>query len=246
LIESGVFKGEIPGKATKDLEAGAYTILALGSEGMLLLLQKQQQSLFIKTEKEAKERIIKYVNLVGLSEDILDRYPHQLSGGMKQRIIIASALFLEPKLVICDEPTTALDVVVQAQIINLLKKLKEELDLSFVFVTHDLATQAEVADRIQVMYAGKIAEIGTNEQIYGEQGPAHPYTQRLIAATPRINEKVEQLEIIPGTPPDLLDPPKGCRFYERCDVVTDKCELEEPPLKEIEVGHKVACWRCFG
>ena len=196
-------------------------------------------------EQEARERIKKYVNLVGLSDDVLKRYPHELSGGMKQRIVIAMALFLEPELVICDEPTTALDVVVQAQIINLLKELKQKLNLSFIFVTHDLATEAEVADRIMVMYAGKIAEIGTNEQIYGEQGPMHPYTKNLLAATPRLHKKVDKLSFIPGSPPDLLNPPAGCRFHLRCPVVMEKCLTEEPPLKEVEKDHYVACWRCY-
>ncbi len=196
-------------------------------------------------DQEARERIKKYVNLVGLSDDVLKRYPHELSGGMKQRIVIAMALFLEPEIVICDEPTTALDVVVQAQIINLLKELKEKLHLSFIFVTHDLATEAEVADRIMVMYAGKIAEIGTNEQIYGEQGPMHPYTSNLLAATPRLHQKVDKLSFIPGSPPDLLNPPAGCRFHLRCPVVMEKCRTEEPPLKEVEKDHYVACWRCY-
>ncbi len=195
-------------------------------------------------EAEALERIKKYVNLVGLYDDILKRYPHELSGGMKQRIVISMGLFLEPDVVICDEPTTALDVVVQAQIINLLKELKEKLKLSFIFITHDLATEAEVSDRIMVMYAGKVAEIGTNQQIYGSQGPAHPYTRRLLAATPKLHEKVENLAFIPGTPPNLLNPPTGCRFHLRCSEVMDKCRVEEPVLQEIEPGHKVACWRC--
>ncbi|KUK67042.1 MAG: Oligopeptide/dipeptide ABC transporter, ATP-binding protein, partial [Mesotoga infera] len=159
--------------------------------------------------EEARKRIEKYLNLVGLSGDIVKRYPHELSGGMKQRIAIATALFLEPKVIICDEPTTALDVIVQAQIINLLKDLKEKLDLSFIFITHDLATEAEVSDRIAVMYAGKIVEIGTNQQIYGEQGPCHPYTRNLLAATPRLHAKVSELSFIPGAPPDLLEPPSG-------------------------------------
>ncbi len=193
---------------------------------------------------EAKKRMKKYVNYVGLSEDVLKKYPHELSGGMKQRIAIAMALFLEPDVIICDEPTTALDVVVQAQIINLLKDLKEKLGLSFIFITHDLATEAEVSDRICVMYAGKIAEIGTNEQIYGEQGPMHPYTQKLLAATPRLHEEVEELAFIPGTPPDLLEPPKGCRFHPRCSEAFDKCYIDEPPLIEVEEEHQVACWRC--
>lgn len=196
-------------------------------------------------EEQALEIIKKYINYVGLSEDVLKRYPHELSGGMKQRVVIATALFLEPKIVIADEPTTALDVVVQAQIINLLKKLKHDLNLSFIFITHDLATEAEVADRIMVMYAGKIAEIGTNDQIYGKQGPSHPYTKGLLGATPKLREKVEELAFIPGTPPDLLNPPTGCRFHERCPVAFDKCILNEPPLKEIEPEHFVACWRCY-
>jgi len=165
---------------------------------------------------QAKKCIIKYLNLVGLPEDIIRRYPHELSGGMKQRIVIATALFLEPEIVICDEPTTALDVVVQAQIINLIKRLKKKLGLSVIFITHDLATEAEVADRLLVMYAGKLVEIGTNEQIYGKGGPIHPYTEKLLKATPRLHEKVEELSFIPGTPPDLVDPPSGCRFHPRC------------------------------
>ncbi|RLL82539.1 ABC transporter ATP-binding protein, partial [Mesotoga sp. BH458_6_3_2_1] len=194
--------------------------------------------------EEARKRIEKYLNLVGLSGDIVKRYPHELSGGMKQRIAIATALFLEPKVIICDEPTTALDVIVQAQIINLLKDLKEKLDLSFIFITHDLATEAEVSDRIAVMYAGKIVEIGTNQQIYGEQGPCHPYTRNLLAATPRLHAKVNELSFIPGAPPDLLEPPSGCRFHPRCTLAMDKCKEEEPPLIEIEKEHMVACWRC--
>jgi len=194
--------------------------------------------------EEARKRIEKYLNLVGLSGDMVKRYPHELSGGMKQRIAIATALFLEPKVIICDEPTTALDVIVQAQIINLLKDLKEKLDLSFIFITHDLATEAEVSDRIAVMYAGKIVEIGTNQQIYGEQGPCHPYTRNLLAATPRLHAKVNELSFIPGAPPDLLEPPSGCRFHPRCSLAMDKCKEEEPPLIEIEEEHMVACWRC--
>jgi peptide/nickel transport system ATP-binding protein len=133
-------------------------------------------------------------------------------------------------------------VVVQAQIINLLKKLKQQLALSVIFITHDLATEAEVADRLVVMYAGVIAEIGTNEQIYGSQGPAHPYTQKLLAATPRLHQKVSELAFIPGAPPDLLNPPAGCRFHPRCSEVMDKCTTAVPPLREIEPGHWSACW----
>ncbi len=195
-------------------------------------------------KKQAEELIKEYLGLVGLPPEVMGRYPHEMSGGMKQRIVIATALFLKPKLVILDEPTTALDVIVQAQIINLLKKLKKTFDLSFIFITHDLSLEAEISDRICVMYAGKIAELGTNQQIYGKQGPMHPYTEKLLQATPLLRKKVESLSYIPGTPPDLIDPPKGCRFHPRCHKVMDKCSQEEPPLLEIEPGHMVACWRC--
>lgn len=196
-------------------------------------------------EKAKAEELIKeYLGLVGLPPEAANRYPHELSGGMKQRIVIATALFLKPKVVILDEPTTALDVIVQAQIINLLKKLKKTFDLSFIFITHDLALEAEISDRICVMYAGKIAELGTNAQIYGAQGPMHPYTEKLLQATPLLRQKVSSLSYIPGTPPDLVDPPKGCRFHPRCHKVMDRCRTEEPPLVETEPGHMVACWRC--
>jgi peptide/nickel transport system ATP-binding protein len=188
------------------------------------------------------ETITRYLGLVGLPPDIVRRYPHELSGGMKQRVVIAMALFLEPKVVILDEPTTALDVIVQAQILNVIKDLKRRLGLSMIFITHDLATEAEVADRIMVMYAGKVAEIAPNRMVY-DRPPCHPYTQRLLAATPRLHKKVDELAFIPGAPPDLLDPPKGCRFQPRCSVAMDAC-AQEPPLVEIEPGHLVACWRC--
>ncbi len=205
---------------------------------MIETLQKHRKM----EKREAEERIARYLGLVGLAPEVARRYPHELSGGMKQRVVIATALFLEPKVVVLDEPTTALDVIVQAQIINLLKRLKRDLDLSLIFITHDLSTEAEVADRILVMYAGRVAEIGTNEQIFGG-GPCHPYTKRLLAATPRLHEKVSELSFIPGAPPDLLDPPTGCRFRPRCPVAFGKC-VEEPPLRGIEPGHFAACWRC--
>jgi peptide/nickel transport system ATP-binding protein len=192
---------------------------------------------------DARQRMVKYLNLVGLSEDVLTRYPHELSGGMKQRVVIATALFLEPQIVICDEPTTALDVVVQAQILNLLKRLKQQLGIAMIFITHDLATEAEIADRLAVMYAGKIVEIGTNEQIYGAQGPAHPYTRKLLHATPRLHEKVAELSFIPGAPPDLINPPPGCRFHPRCPEVIEQCRTEIPSLVEIETAHWSTCWR---
>jgi peptide/nickel transport system ATP-binding protein len=193
---------------------------------------------------EAQALIKEYLGYVGLPPEVTDRYPHELSGGMKQRVVIATALFLKPKLIILDEPTTALDVIVQAQIINLLKTLKKSFDLSFIFITHDLALEAEVCDRICVMYAGKIAELGGNEQIYGKKGQSHPYTEKLLSATPLLRRKVDSLSYIPGAPPDLIDPPKGCRFHPRCHVVEERCKVDEPPLVETEDGHWISCWRC--
>lgn len=188
---------------------------------------------------EALKLIEEYLGYVGLHPSIANRYPHELSGGMKQRAVIASALFLKPKLVILDEPTTALDVIVQAQIINLLKKLKKEFDLSFIFITHDLSLEAEIADRVCVMYGGKIMELADNKDIY--QKPLHPYTKRLLAATPRLNKSVGKLDFIEGVPPDLLNPPTGCLFYERCKERIEKCKDEEPEIKEISKGHYCAC-----
>ncbi|TXJ38317.1 ABC transporter ATP-binding protein [Brachyspira aalborgi] len=188
---------------------------------------------------EALKLIEEYLGYVGLHPSIANRYPHELSGGMKQRAVIAAALFLKPKLVILDEPTTALDVIVQAQIINLLKKLKKEFDLSFIFITHDLSLEAEIADRVCVMYGGKIMELADNKDIY--QKPLHPYTKRLLAATPRLNKSVGKLDFIEGVPPDLLNPPTGCLFYERCKERIEKCKEEEPEIKEISKGHYCAC-----
>ncbi|USH00196.1 ABC transporter ATP-binding protein [Thermococcus argininiproducens] len=192
------------------------------------------------TKEEALDRAMKYLELVGLAPEIVYRYPHELSGGMKQRVVIATALLLDPEVVIADEPTTALDVVVQAQIINLMKRLKKELGLSMIFITHDLSILAEVSDRVAIMYAGKIVEIGDSEKIYYE--PAHPYTQKLLSAIPRLHEDVERLEFIPGQPPNLITPPNGCRFHPRCPYAMQQCKEQVPELKEIEKDHYAACW----
>ncbi|HTX73306.1 MAG TPA: ABC transporter ATP-binding protein [Rectinemataceae bacterium] len=215
-------------------------------------IRKMMHETYIEHQPEARvnaeaieELMKKYVRLVGLPEHVLGRYPHELSGGMKQRVVIAMALFLEPKVIIMDEPTTALDVIVQAQILNLIKQLKRDLHLSYIFITHDLATEAEVADRILVMYAGKMAELGSNEEIFGKKGPSHPYTQKLLASTPLLRKKVSELAFIPGAPPDLIDPPRGCRFAPRCSFAKEKCRNLEPPVAEIESRHMVACWKAM-
>jgi len=191
------------------------------------------------TKKEALERAAELLGMVGIDPRRVRSYPHELSGGMKQRVVIAMALALNPPLVIADEPTTALDVVVQAQIMNLLKRLKKEYGMSMILVSHDLALIAEIADKVAIMYAGKIAEIGTAEHIYNN--PKHPYTQGLIRSIPRLHGP-KRLEWIPGQPPDLRSPPPGCRFAPRCPYAMDRCRREEPPNVEVEPGHYAACW----
>jgi peptide/nickel transport system ATP-binding protein len=194
--------------------------------------------------QEVEGRMRKYLSLVGLPEHVLGRYPHELSGGMKQRVVIAMALFLEPRLIIMDEPTTALDVIVQAQILNLIKDLKTEHGISYIFITHDLATEAEVADRVMVMYAGKAAELAPNDVIFGG-GAKHPYTRKLLGSTPRLKRRVSELAFIPGSPPDLLEPPPGCRFAPRCDEARTRCRCQEPPFAEMGKGHYAACWKAM-
>ncbi len=187
---------------------------------------------------EAREKIVQMLKAVGLDETIMKRYPHELSGGQKQRVIIAMALLLNPDLVIADEPTTALDVIVQAQIMNLFKEIKKKYNIGMIFITHDLSLIAEIADKVAIMYAGKIVEIGSSDQVFGN--PRHPYTQGLLRSIPRIRSK-EKITWIPGVPPDLVRPPPGCRFFPRCKYVKEQCRKEEPKLKEVEPGHFVAC-----
>jgi len=191
-------------------------------------------------QEDALEVVKKYLELVGLSPAVAERYPHELSGGMKQRVVIAMALILNPPLIIADEPTTALDVVVQAQIMNLLKRIKNETKKSFIFITHDLSILSEVSDNVLVMYGGKMVEWGTGDDIY--LNPQHPYTQKLISAIPRVHVDVDHLEYIPGVPPDLISPPSGCRFHPRCPYAMEKCKHEEPPIFRVGKKHFVACW----
>lgn len=191
------------------------------------------------TKKEALETAGKLLQMVGIDPRRIKSYPHELSGGMKQRIVIAMALALNPPVVIADEPTTALDVVVQAQILNLMKRLKKELGLSVILISHDLSVIAELADKIAIMYGGKIVEYGSSDAIYNN--PLHPYTQALLGSIPRLRGEIRDLTWIPGQPPDLVKPPPGCRFAPRCRFAMEKCS-QEPPMVEVEPGHRVACW----
>jgi len=187
---------------------------------------------------EARKLSIEALEEVGLGGDLMDRYPHELSGGMKQRVMIAMALALRPEILIADEPTTALDVIVQAQILNLLKDLRERLGISIMLLTHDLGVISEIADAIAVMYAGEIVELGPSDLIYSS--PKHPYTKGLMAAAPRIRGG-SKIASIPGHPPDLGNPPKGCRFGPRCSAAIPTCE-RPPPMVELGAGHSVRCW----
>ena len=176
------------------------------------------------------------VRSVNLDPSVLKKYPHELSGGMKQRVIIAMALLLKPKFVIADEPTTALDVLIQAQIINLLKNLKKE-GMSLMLISHDLAILSEVSEKIGIMYGGKMVEFGTSAEIY--RNPKHPYTQGLLASIPTLR-KEKKLKFIPGRPPDLVSPKPGCRFFDRCPEAMDKCKKDPPNIK-TDTGY-VSCW----
>ncbi|MGF9910443.1 ABC transporter ATP-binding protein [Brevibacillus porteri] len=195
------------------------------------------------TKEEARKRAIEMLSLVGIPdpEKRIDQYPHQFSGGMRQRVVIAIALACQPKLVIADEPTTALDVTIQAQILDLLKRLQEEQELSVVIITHDLGVVAEIAHRMVVMYAGMVVETGTVEDVFAN--PRHPYTWGLMRSLPRLDEGEKQRLIpIEGSPPDLFNPPVGCPFAARCDFAMEICEQQMPVTSEFGRGHQAACW----
>ncbi|MEM4528666.1 MAG: ABC transporter ATP-binding protein [Desulfurococcaceae archaeon] len=195
------------------------------------------------TRKEGLEEAKKLLKMVGIDPSRVKSYPHELSGGMKQRVLIAMALALNPDVLIADEPTTALDVVVQAQIMNLIKRLKKELNLSIILISHDLSLIAEIADKVAIMYAGEFVEYAPSELLYGK--PAHPYTQGLLGSIPRLRGEITDLTWIPGLPPDLINPPQGCRFKPRCKYASPKCN-EKPPYIEIDKDHWVRCWLYIG
>ena len=213
-----------------------------------MTLEKQITEVYRKHRKgnrrEAEEKMLDIMRMISFPnpEENMKRYPHQLSGGMRQRVMIAMGLICEPKILFADEPTTALDVTVQAQIIDLMNSLKEKIDTSIVLITHDMGVVANMADRIYVMYAGKIVEHGDAASIFAN--PRHPYTKGLLSSVPRLDKKVDsELYSIPGTPPDLLAPPKGCAFAARCPYAMKICAKCQPEYTYFnEEDHYAACW----
>ena len=191
---------------------------------------------------EAAVKAQQMLELVGIPGDRSGDYPHQFSGGMKQRVVIAMALACSPELILADEPTTALDVTIQAQILDMIKALKEKQNTSMILITHDLGVVAEVCDRVAVVYAGEIIEYGTKEEIFDY--PTHPYTVGLFGSIPKIHEDVEWLDSIPGMPPNPADLPSGCHFHPRCSKCTQPCGEKAPEMIEVRPGHFVRCLNC--
>ena len=194
------------------------------------------------TEDRIRERVAGLFELVGLSPEAMDRYPHQFSGGMRQRAVIAMALSCDPKVIIADEPTTALDVIVQDQILKELKKVQSELGMSIIYISHDIAVIAEVTEVMGVMYAGRLVELGPTADVFSR--PRHPYTYLLLRSTPSVTGPRRMLAPLEGEPPNLVDPPTGCRFHPRCPFADQRCREENPPMKVIDPhsGYGVACW----
>jgi oligopeptide transport system ATP-binding protein len=194
-------------------------------------------------KKQARQRTVELLEMVGIPEavDRVDDYPHQFSGGMRQRVMIAMGLSCNPQILIADEPTTALDVTIQAQIIELVKRLRDEIGMAVIWITHDLGVVAGLAEKVIVMYAGFIVEMAPVKEVYGD--PRHPYTIGLLGSLPRLDAKThEKLVSIEGLPPDLIALPPGCPFASRCEYVIDKCREENPPLEPVGPNHIIACW----
>ena len=228
------FRGNVISMAFQGAMNSLNPVLRVGSQiAEPLLLDRGV------TGREARARVIRLLELVGLPAEVFQRYPHELSGGMKQRVVIAMALIRNPRLVILDEPTSALDVSVQAQIMNLLKQLKRDLGLSLVFITHDIALASDICDRLAVVYAGQTPELGSIEDVLLR--PAHPYTERLLASIPRLHGEAKPA-FIPGAPPDLADAPPGCRFHPRCPYAFERCVSEDPPPFAVSADHHARCW----
>lgn len=248
-----IFKGENLLKKTEDemREIRGKEIAIIFQEPMTALnpvltvgfqISEALMMHFKMSKGEAKKKSVELLKKVGIPipEQRVNEYPHQLSGGMRQRAMIAMAMSCDPILLIADEPTTALDVTIQAQILDLMMTLLKEFDGSLIMITHDLGVIAEIADRIAVMYAGKVVEYTDKKTIF--HNPLHPYTLGLLTSIPRLDIEMKRLNVIPGIVPNPLHFPSGCKFHPRCRFATDRCKKEEPSLIKIEEGHLVKCW----
>jgi peptide/nickel transport system ATP-binding protein len=187
-----------------------------------------------------RQRVVNHLERLKLPADVLRAYPHELSGGMRQRVTIGLATVCHPEFIIADEPTTALDVVVQKEVLGLIREIQQSMGSSVVFVTHDMSVHANMADRVGIIYAGRLVEEGPTRQMFF--APKHPYTAHLVASLPRIGDTTQR-PALEGRPPNLADPPQGCRFHPRCPLAVDKCRVEVPPLETVAPDHRTACWR---
>ena len=230
-------RGQEIGMVFQDPMTSLNPTMTIGKQIAEGLIKHQKLS-----RQEAYERAIELLHLVGIPnpEKRIKQYPHEFSGGMRQRAMIAIALSCNPKILIADEPTTALDVTIQAQILDLLKRLQKEMNTAIIIITHDLGVVANIADRVAVMYGGKIVETGEVDDIFYH--PKHPYTWGLLASMPKLNEIKEELQSIPGTPPDLKAPPKGCPFVTRCPYAMKVCDEHMPPYTNVRNKQQTACW----
>lgn len=232
------YRGKDAGMIFQDPMTSLNPTMKIGNQIQEGIIKHQKVS-----KKEAWERTIELLKKVNIPnpEDRIQQYPHEFSGGMRQRVMIAIALACNPQLMIADEPTTALDVTIQAQIIKLLKEIQQANNSSIIMITHDLGVVAGMADRVAVMYAGKIVEEGFAEEIF--ENPQHPYTYALLNAVPNLKlENKAELHVIPGTPPDLIAPPKGCGFASRCKYCMEVCNRYEPQYTQISKSHRAMCW----
>ena len=233
------FRGQDVGMIFQNPMTCLYPVYTIGDQ-LMEALRCHDKSI---TKEEARARAVEMLELVGINnaDKRVDQYPHEFSGGMRQRAMIAMAMICHPKLLIADEPTTALDVTIQAQILELMKDLQKKTGMAIIFITHNLGVVAEICDRVSVMYAGHIMEQGNVNDIF--YSPAHPYTKGLLRSMPNLgDEEKTRLIAIEGTPVDLLDPPKGCSFGPRCEHCMKVCLTKKPPLMEVGDGHVSACW----
>ena len=235
------FRKEVRWKRMSMVFQGAMNALnpvhRIGDQIMEAILAHENVS-----KQAAKDRMLNLLDMVGINPKRYNEYPHEFSGGMKQRVVIAMALACNPDIIIADEPTTALDVMVQAQVLTAMEGLRKKMGLGMILITHDLAVIAQTCDDVAIMYGGKIVEYGSAKDIYLK--PRHPYTMGLVKAFPNIAAEKQKVRSIPGSPPNLLSPPEGCRFNPRCPMATDRCRTEEPLVVKAQKGEqKVACHR---